>query len=245
MFDFDQESKPLGSIAPLRNVVALAQMTDRLLGRRMYLPGMGVMYGLSGFGKSTAAMYAANKFRAVHIQCKSVWTKKTLCVSILEEMSIKPAPTVPKMVEQIGEELAASLRPLIVDEADHLAAKGMIEVIRDIYETSFAPIIMLGEQGLPDMLKRWERIDGRVLVWAEAQPSSFADAGHLARLYSPQIEIASDLLTEIHRKSAGSARRIVVNIDGAREQAQTKGLSRIGLADFDGDFFTGAPGRGR
>lgn len=232
-----------GSIAPLRNVALFAELVERVLGRSPELPGLATLHGPSGYGKSFASLYVCNKFRAYRVQVKSVWTRKKLCAAILEEMGIQAAGTIPDMVDQIGNELSLSRRPLIIDEADFLVSKGLIEIVRDIYESSqgAASIILVGEENLPSSLKRWERVHGRMLDWVAAQPASRADAKHLAQLYCKGTEIADDLLDDLFQKSAHSVRRICVNLDRVREQAATKGKRKMSRADFDGDFFTGNP----
>lgn len=232
---------PVNSIAPLRNVMLLAELIERVMNRPTGLPGMATFHGFSGYGKSFAAMYAANKHRAYHVQVKSVWTRKKLCTAILAEMGIQPASTIPDMVDQIGQQLSLSQRPLIIDEADFLVAKGMIEVVRDIYESSQSTIVLIGEEQLPQKLKVWERVHGRMLDWVAAEPGTLSDTKHLARLYCRGIEVAEDLLAALHDASAGSVRRICVNLDRVREVAQTAGLTKIDLATFGGDFFTGNP----
>ena len=51
----------------------------------------------------------------------------------------------------------------MIDEADYLVSRHMIEVIRDIYESSRATIILIGEEMLPQSLTRWERVHNRML----------------------------------------------------------------------------------
>jgi DNA transposition AAA+ family ATPase len=228
------------TIAPLRNVAALAELVDRVMNRTAGLPGMATFHGPSGFGKTFAAIYSANRHRAYHVQCKSVWTRKKFCQSILAEMAIQSAATIPDMMDQIGEQLSLSRRPLIVDEADFLVQKNMIEVVRDIYESSQAAIILVGEEGLPASLRRWERVHGRMLDWVGAMPASLDDARHLARLYCRGVELADDLLVPLHEAAAGSIRRVCVSLDRVREQADTDGLTRMTRATFTGQFFTGS-----
>lgn len=232
------------TIAPLVNVGLLAGLVERVVHRPTGLPGLGCFYGPSGYGKSFACIYAANKYRAYHVQVKSVWTRKKLCLSILKEMGVQPASTIPDMVDQIGQELSLSRRPLLIDEADFLVAKGMIEVIRDIYESSQGTIILVGEENLPHKLKVWERVHGRMLDWVAAQPASLKDAAHLLRIYCRGIEVAGDLLAALHEASAGSIRRICVNLDRVREKAESADLATIDLAawgQIGGEFFTGNP----
>jgi DNA transposition AAA+ family ATPase len=240
------ESLPVNSsIAPLRNVALLSELVTRIKDRPAGLPGMGCFNGPSGYGKSFAAMFSANKHRAFHVQVKSVWTRKKLVMSILHEMGITPASTIPDMVDQIGQELSLSGRPLLVDEADILVAKGgMIEVIRDLYESSQGTVILIGEENLPHALKKWERIHGRMLDWVAAQPATVKDTTHLARLYARGVAVAEDLIEELHRACAGSVRRACVNLDRVREKAEVADLKEIDLktwAKLGGEFYSGNP----
>lgn len=228
------------SIAPLRNVAAFTELVDRVMNRTRGLPGMATFHGFSGYGKSYAALYAANKHRAYLVQMKSAWTRKKLLQVILQEMGIMPAGTIPDMLDQVGEQLSLSGRPLIVDEADVLVTKGMIEIIRDIYESSQAAIILVGEEKLPTMLKRWERVHGRMLDWVPALPAVLNDARHLAHLYCRGISVADDLLIPLHEAAQGSIRRICVSLDRVREAAETAGLDKVSRAEYRGEFFTGA-----
>lgn len=230
-----------GTIAPLRNVALFTELVERVLHRRDGLPGMACFSGFSGYGKTRAAAYATNKYRAYHVQMQSCWTRRTLCESIMLDMALAPEKSmrIDRMIAVIGKQLALSRRPLIIDEADYLMRNSAVELTMDMYEASGAPVILIGEEKLPEKLLRWERVHGRMLDWVQAQPASLGDARHLAKLYCPGIEIADDLIDAVHRESNGSARRIVVNLNGVREQAELGALKRIALGQFKGQLFTG------
>lgn len=228
------------SVAPLRNVGALVELIDRVQKRGHGLPGMATFYGPSGYGKTTAAIYAANKYRAYQVQVKSAWTAKTLCTAILQDQGLQPAGTIADMVDQIAEEAAKSGRPLIIDEADQLVSRNMIEIVRDIYESSGAAVILIGEELLPQKLQKWERVHGRMLDWVGAQPGDIADVGHLARIYCPGIELDGELQALLLKESNASIRRICVNLDRVREFALTKGVKAVTRKDWGkAGFFTG------
>lgn len=228
------------SVAPLRNVGALVELVDRVQKRGHGLPGMATFYGPSGFGKTTAAIYAANRFKAYQVQVKSAWTTRKLCTAILQDLAVPAARTIADMVDQIAEEIARSARPLIIDEADHLVSRNMIEIVRDIYESSGAAIILIGEELLPQKLQKWERVHGRMLDWVAAEPGDLADVTHLARIYCPGVQLDDDLKHLLLKESNASIRRICVNLDRVREFALTKGLQAVGRADWGKTgFFTG------
>jgi DNA transposition AAA+ family ATPase len=204
-------------------------------------------YGPSGYGKSTAATVAMIQTDAVYVQARSSWTRKAAHQAILKGLGVIPAKTVAEMSDQIAEELSLSKRPLIVDEADYLVERGTIEIIRDLYEASQTPVMLIGEEGLPGKLKRWERFHGRVLDWAPAQPASLKDCKALAELHAAKVRIADDLLDKVHSVAGGSVRRICVNISRIEEQAQVEGRDVMDLAAWGSrELYTGeAPSRRR
>lgn len=215
------------------SIVMLAMgCLQRIMERRDHLPGLAVLYGFSGFGKSTAAAYISNKLGAYYVECKSVWSKKAFMENVLRVMGILPGKTVSIMLDQICEQLAKSGRPLIIDEMDHIVEKAAAEVVRDIYEGSRAPILLIGEERLPGKLAKWERVHGRILEWAAAPPADLHDAKVLADFYCAGVAVDADLLATIHGKSKGSVRRIVTNLDLVRKEAQNQGLTAIGLKEW-------------
>ena len=232
-------------IADIANIGLCDIALERAIERTHSLPGMVCLYGPSGFGKSVAATLVANRRRAYYVQAKSVWTKKHTLKAILLEMGIKPLPTIADMLEQAAQELAVSGRALIVDEMDHLVDRNAVELIRDLYESSQAPILLIGEELLPNKLKKWERFHGRVLAWVPAQPVSLDDARKLVPLYAGVIEIADDLLEHIVGLSGGSVRRVAVNLELVQETALTNGWETVDRHTWGNtDLYTGeAPKR--
>jgi len=236
-----QAPRLINSVAHLSNMTAFVGLVERVRNRAYGLPGLGVFYGFSGFGKSTAATYSANHFRAYNVAVKSTWTAKKLCLAILTDLGIHPAKTVADMVDQVAEHLARNDRPLIIDEADHLVARRLIEVVRDIYESSGAAIILVGEERLPQNLQQWERVHGRVLDWVAAQPASPADVAKLVELHSPDVPFDTDFQAAILTACNGSTRRVCINLETMRMVALENGWDRLSLARWGKRaFFTGA-----
>lgn len=252
MTDSTANINPTAQVAPLRNVVRLAELVDRIVTRAPGLPGLGVFYGPSGYGKSYAAIYAGNsaKLRAYHVEVNDTWSRKHLVTSILKDMGLAgraQAQTVAGAVDLIGEELATSGRPLLIDEADILIKRGMIEVVRAIYECSQGAVILIGEEELPQKLMPYERVHNRVLDWVGASPIDLRDGRVLAGRYCPDLAVADDLLSAALGHSDGRVRRLVINLNKAREIAAANDLSAIDLSAWTklgGTWFSGnGPGR--
>ncbi len=231
------------SLAPLKNVASMMALVERLRSRGAHMPGFGVVYGFSGYGKTYSAIYAQNDTLGPRVEVGDSWTKKTLMRAILKELGERePKGTVADLAERIIMRLAAPDHPpLFVDEADRLVDKGMIELVREIQEASAVPVILIGEEKLPQKLMQVERVHNRVLEWVAAQPCDIEDTRKLATTFVPQLALSDALLEAMRHATEGRARRIVVNLDRIAEFARTQGLSELDIPDFTIGFYTGTP----
>ncbi len=224
----------VNTIAPLKNVAAFAGLMDRVINRPAHLPGIGVFYGFSGYGKTQSAVYAANTSRAYYLEVGSSWAKKDFLRNMCRACNVADLGTVAAMVERLIEALAMDMRPVIIDEFDFITDKKYHELVREIHDKSGAAFILIGEELLPGKIQMLsERFHNRILHFEAAQPSDASDAAHLVKLYYPEIKISNDLLTKITTTSRGQIRRICINLDAIFEEAKLKGLKEITLADWN------------
>lgn len=241
-----EKSPRIVNAAALANVGQCLTALDRAARRPAHLPGLVCFYGPSGWGKSTAASHVSTRSGAYYVEAKSYWSKKAFLEEVLCEMGITPERTINKMGKQAAEQLALSRKPLIIDEMDHLVTKGNVEIVRDLYESSNAAILLIGEEQLPNKLARWERFHGRILDFIPAQPADFDDAVALREMYCERVRIADDLLAHLVDLARGSVRRICVNLERIQEEAQVAGLDEIDLAGWGSrELFTGEAPRRR
>jgi hypothetical protein len=222
--------KPAPTLAMLANVSLFAELMERVMGRHRELPGMACFYGPSGFGKTKAAIFAANKWQAHYVEVGSTWTQTKFCRALAIELGLAEKGTVADLVERIIVALKRSRRPLIIDEFDHIVARRYCDLVREIHDQTSAAIIILGEELLPHKLTASERFHNRVLDWTAAQPCDRADARRLAPIFLPGVDIADDLLDRIVADSSGRPRRIAVNLDRVREAAMLEGWTRADAA---------------
>lgn len=228
----------VNSAAMLKNVASITEAVEHALNRPPHLPGLVCFHGHSGFGKTTAALFLTVQFRAYHVEADSTCSRKELLLDIAEKMGLTPTKTIRELKTQIGEQLAASRRPLIIDDAHHPARKGFLEILLDIYKKSrdMGTIVLIGEPALPlELKKHFERIDNRILRWVEANPLDMDDARVLRDFYARGVMVGDDLLKEIHRSHDGCTRRIVIELENVREKALAMGLREIGLAEWTGE----------
>ncbi|MGY3322229.1 AAA family ATPase [Pseudomonas sp. TE3911] len=227
-------------IVPLTNVGLLASAVERAMARPSNLPGLVVMYGASGLGKTVGATFAANIYRAYYVECRDTWTKKAFLAAVLREMTIVPSRTMSEMVDQIADQLSRSGRPLIVDDAQYLLEKAAANVLTDIYNASHGTIVLIGEERVPFSLAKLERLHNRVLEWVPAQPATQEDLRTLSAACYPNLQIHDDLLEDLRKAVRGCLRRVVVNLYRLQSEAQAFGWDSVNSAQWgDRGWFTG------
>jgi len=227
-------------IIPLTNVGLLASALERAQTRPVGLPGLVVMYGPSGFGKSFGAAFAANQHRAYYVECRYTWSKKAFLLAVLREMGISPAATLSAMVDQIAEQLSLSGRPLLIDDVQYLLDKTIANILTDLYNASQGTIVLIGEERVPGSLARLERLHNRVLEWVPAQPANLGDLRQLVAASYPKLHIADDLLNDLLRQVHGWLRRAAVNLHRVHSETQVLGQDAIDLAGWGRrGWFTG------
>ena len=229
----------VNTTAPLQNVSMFSDLLSRLAETPSHLTPLGVFYGFSGYGKTSAACYGANKFRSLYIEVGASWTLKKFCQNLLKELGVPAQKTVSEMVEQIIEALSLKATPLIIDEFDHVANFGekSVNIIREILDKARTPIVLIGEEMLPLRLKKWERFDNRVRSWVPAQPASTQDALYLSKLYAPELILAEPLLKELVAQTKGVTRRVCMGIEALKEFSATQGIKEIDLKTWGNRSF--------
>lgn len=222
----------MSTVAALANVARFTELVEAVLGRPVDLPAFGVFYGRAGLGKTCSAIYAANKYGAMTVRVDYSATPK----GFLEQCALAcgiltPRGTVQKLAHQVGDWLADNpRRPLIIDEADHLARRRTIEVVRDVYERcapAGAAIILIGEEVLPGLLGQTERIASRVLKAVRAEPITVDDVEILASRICPATPLGEGAAQALQAAVKGSARLCVQRLYELAERAAVEGWHAI------------------
>jgi DNA transposition AAA+ family ATPase len=221
-----------GSVAPLANVAALAELIERCNNRTDGLPGMGCFYGRAGRGKTHAGIYSAIRLNAVHVEALPIGGVKGLLNGIVHELGLKPERSTDGLFYQICRELMHSRRPLIIDEAEAILKETPVEIIRKIHDKTGCTIILMGEEELPQRLKAWERVDSRMLDHVGAAEATLKDVDILAGLYAPGVVLDADLKALLLKASGGSLRYLSTNLDKVKEHAAVHSLRSLTLAQW-------------
>lgn len=216
-------------MVPVKNVGRLMQSEKALTKRAIGTPGMGIVDGATGLGKTMAITWLLVNVRGVYIRALSVSSPASLLGAICKELNIEPKGSCAQMLEKIVEALARDPRPIFVDEADKLVQnKRLIETLRDIHDLSTAPVILVGEGSLRQKIALIPRLAGRILEVVEFQPLDLKDAQLLASQLC-DVELADDLVKHINEISRGSTRLNVVALNKIESAARADGHRRVDL----------------
>src|SRR5882672_11477857 len=107
-------------IVLVKNVARLSDAGEALMRRAPGMPGMGLVSGETGYGKTTAISWYANRANAVYVRAWATWTPAAMMDAILRELGRAARGSCAQMMRDIIEALALSGRSLFIDEADYI-----------------------------------------------------------------------------------------------------------------------------
>lgn len=219
-------------IVPVSNVLRLSEAGSALLNRSVSLPGMGLIEGDSGLGKSTAITWLALKQNGIHVRAMATSTPRSLLQSICEELVIQPRHSLINTINEIVRSLSESGRPLFIDEADYLVErKILVETLRDIHDMTQVPVVLIGMKGIGRKITVYPQLYNRIAQWVEFQPANFEDVRLLAKELV-EVKVKDDLLRTLYQHSGGIVRLVVIGLNRIEQLAMSRGLAEIGQADW-------------
>ncbi|RJP82775.1 MAG: ATP-binding protein [Desulfobacteraceae bacterium] len=138
---------------------------DALVSRDPSLPGLGLIYGKWGYGKSTAVEYYYSISDVFYIVIERLWRPRRMLEEICDILNLGDSEyRLDRLSDQVSEGLKKWGKPLFIDEADYLLKNSMmLDVIRDIHEKTRVPIILIGMEKLYRNLQKHGQFFSRIL----------------------------------------------------------------------------------
>lgn len=236
---------------PVKNVARLIDAGDALINRAAGLPGIGLVWGPTGYGKTTAVTWFINQCHGVYVRAMATWSPNAMLRAICQELNIEPKGSNAHMVEAVIQGLALEGRPLFVDEADYVVERKLLtDTLRDIHDLSTAPVVLIGMHGIEKRIKGNPQFTGRVAQWVEFAGADLDDARLLADGLA-EVQIADDLLARLHAaaspkgkqvETGAEIRRMVVGLGQIEHYARACGLGAMSTKEWPAgrDFFVGS-----
>jgi DNA transposition AAA+ family ATPase len=228
-------------IVPVKNVARLASAARALTTRAPGAPGMGLVEGETGYGKSTAVAWLSNQVPSIYVRALACWSPNVMLTTLCDELRIANRGSNGALVTRIVESLSRSGQAVFVDEADYITrSERMTETLRDLHDLATVPVILIGMAGIAQKLSHRKQLTGRIAQHVTFEALDLDDAALIARELC-DVTIKPDLLERVHADTRGSVRLMVVSLARIEQHAKAKAMSSIGAADWGAkrQLFTG------
>ena len=197
----------------VENVRNLVQALSALRSRDPGVPGLAVVHGPPGRGKTQAAIwYAANK-GGRYIEANPAWTVRWMLNDLyLLGKGLRQGPRIHR-VDQAYELAVGVLEqvplPILIDEGDRLCRDiRLLEMIRHLHDRTGVPIVFIGTDIITGKLAQHDRFWRRVMQVVPFNPLGLAEIRLAARELAG-LELPAEALEMLHRHTKGEFGSVV------------------------------------
>ena len=147
-----------------RFLAAVRELNDR----SFTVEGMGLLWGQPGEGKSTTVAYATNTLDGIFLRANVCWTLTSMLGALMIELGQPRGRFRTPMHDAAVKCLMEHPRPIFIDEADYLLRQtNMLDEMRDIYDNTGSPVILIGMEEMARKVQAEGRFGRRITQWVE------------------------------------------------------------------------------
>ncbi len=190
-------------------------------------PGIGVVWGQAGRGKTICAREYAVRTSAVYLRVMEDWTPRAMLSALCLDLNGSEPRSVEACKKIACKELENQQKTLLIDEADRLPV-GLVEHLRDLHDASGMPVVLIGEEHLFPVLSARRRLWSRVTQTVEFKPISTEDIV-LFGLKAADLRVLPDVAAAIWRRSSGDFRLIWTDMQALEQMARAQGAKQADL----------------
>lgn len=200
--------------------------------------GWLLVFGDPARGKSTIVDHWAVQAGAVYLRAKERWTPSFFLDELSERLGLEATGRAKDKFQAIVARIGRERTPLVIDEVQHALRNNaeVLEVLRDITDlTETTAVLVAGVEAVEKRLQRpaFKQISSRIFVRVEFADNSPDDTALACRELA-DIELADDLIAEVHRQSRGLMRGVVNAVSKIEQRAARNKLALVTLADMAG-----------
>ena len=208
------------------NVKRFITMMNNLQRRAEGVPGMGLVYGEPGLGKTYAITWWALQNDAVFVRCANNMNARWLLEELAEELGEIPYSKFANVFNQVITQLLKQPRPIIIDEIDYLTMEHRaIETLRDIHDKTDVPVVLIGMANTNRKLMRYKHLYDRISEIQKFEPFSKND---ISKIIDELSEVnMTDCAKNLIYSKTNRFRQIVKLINKAEQVAKSNGINSI------------------
>lgn len=200
--------------------------------------------GVFGIGKSMLTERWAAESGHVFLRAKETWTKQSMLRDLAAKMGLPLDGNASQVQDRIIGQLAVSMTPLIIDEADHLIPTSrvmrggqrvapMLEALRDITDITGVMCFLVGMERFPTMVLQFEHIASRVAHIVQLERLSIDDVQATIKAKA-EVPMSPEVVAAIHSQAKGRMRWVLGAITNLEGWARANSWSRIEASHIKG-----------
>jgi len=215
------------------NVEKFMLAMTRLQNRQEGIPGMALVYGEPGLGKTKTSLWWIAQNDGVFIRTKKLMSGRWLLEEIVAELGEAPMRRTSDLFRQAQEQLLEHPRTIFVDEADYLSHDArVLETLRDIHDITGAPIVLIGMDQADKKLARYKHLYDRFSEIVHFKPLNEQDIRTIADQLC-EVTLSDDAVSYIAQQ-ANRFRRVIVWLYRAEAIAKANSLKQITAGHLNG-----------
>ena len=208
------------------NVKRFITMMNNLQNRAEGVPGMGLVYGEPGLGKTQTINWWAFKNNAILVRCTQLMSARWLLSEILEEMGEIYGYKISDCFKLVVRNLLVNPQIIIIDEIDYLTVDSRaVETLRDIHDKTNVPVVLVGMINAKSRLKKFNHLYDRLSEIVKFEKFSKNDIKTIVQELS-EVEMTECAIRYIYT-NLNRFRQIVKVINKAEIIAKANGLNSI------------------
>ena len=209
-----------------QNVKNFIGLVENLINKAKNIPKMGLVYGEPGLGKSQTALWLACKYDGIYLRASNLMTGRWLLEEMVKELDEIPRFLTSDNFNIVVKNLKQNLQIIFIDEIDYLMNNTKtIEVLRDIHDETYCPIIFIGMGLAHRKLERYKHLYDRFSEILKFETFSITD---LKQIFEQLSEVSVNITAiEFIHKKYNRFRQIVQLINQLEILAKDNNLSEI------------------
>jgi len=218
-----------GFVSDISNVKAFESLMAQLLEAPVDVPRMGLFYSPPGHGKTRTIARYVSRGNGIFVRAKALMTGRWLLQDIVEELGEVPEKQTKKVFNQAAQLLIARQSPVFVDDVDHLCGDWRaIETLRDLHDTTGAPVVLVGMETAERKLRAHKHIYDRLSTILRFGPLTLEDLKTIVKQkYDIPFEDAAIKALYTSPYVDGKYRKLVVLMTDVLRKAAVSGLKEV------------------
>lgn len=206
----------------VKNFVSLMEEVRQLPNN---IPKIVLVYGEYGLGKSETIKWWTFKNDCIYVRAHQGMTSKWLLSEIAEELQEESFWHIQDNFNLVERKLKQAPKPLIIDEVDYLLTQNTIKTLRDLYDKTACPLVLVGMSNIDKKLARYPHIIDRIYKSFKFEKYDIDDVKQILKELT-EVSFTPDALEYLATRT-NQFRQIVKLINKIEKSAKTNQIDLI------------------